>query len=54
MMMNTLLRRCKKVVNAQHSAIITHKLYSLQTMQKQQSVDRSVDSIFFHLQVYAR
>jgi len=47
---NTLLRGCKKVVNTQHSAIITHKLYSLQTMQKQQSVDRfcrqHISSIF--------
>jgi len=47
---NTLLRGCKKVVNAQNSAIITHKLYSLQSMRKQQSVDRfcrqHISSIF--------
>jgi len=47
---NMLLEGCKKVVNAQNSAIITHKLYSLQSMQKQQSVDRfcrqHISSIF--------
>jgi len=48
---NTLLKGCEKVVNAQNSAIITHKLYSLQTMQIQQSVDRfcrqHISSIFY-------